>query len=388
MGCRRAERAAGQRHPARRPADGEARPDFRGRRHPDGNERREEGRRPDAVPAHLPHRSPALERRWLLHAGALAHRARALRERLPDRRQLGHQHAGRPARRRNRDGQRPAPHRPAKRRVPGRAGACRQVRLRGGARPTHREGAGDGHLARLQPEPGRAGLRGDRAHEGRLRAAGPAAQPWHLRPLHAGFNLQGDHDGSGSRLGLLRPRIALHRPRLLHRVRQEGLELLRPERAREVRPGDAHRRARPLDQRGVLRDRQDARPQDDPLVRQAVRLLLDAAAGDTGERARPERPLQRLEAVPAEGCERGRPGAHGLRAGANAGDATPDGDGDGRGRQRRHRDEALRRRPRDGARRHPGCRNAARGARPCDQAGDGRPAQRHAGAGGDAWHRR
>ena len=84
-----------------------------------------------------------------------------------------------------------------------------------------------------------------------------------------------------------------------------------------------------------------------PRLREEVRLLQDAAARDTGERACSERPLRVLEDRPSsrrsEGSELGRRRPARLRADDDARDAAADGDGGRDRRQRRRRAEAVRR---------------------------------------------
>ena len=62
-----------------------------------------------------------------------------------------------------------------------------------------------------------------------------------------------------ARLGQVHDRLALRRPGLLHRVRQAGAQLRRPERARDVRLGRLPAGAPALDQLRLLRDRQGDR---------------------------------------------------------------------------------------------------------------------------------
>ena len=104
---------------------------------------------------------------------------------------------------------------------------------------------------------------------------------------------------------------------------------------------------RALDQLGLLQHRHAHRREDDPRLREEVRLLQDAAARDAGERACAERPLRVLEDRPSsrrsEGSELGRPRPARLRADDDARDAAADGDGGRDRRQRRRRAEAVRR---------------------------------------------
>ena len=122
-------------------------------------------------------------------------------------------------------------------------------------------------------------------------------------PVHAGIDVQARHRGGRARLGRVHARVDLPGSGLLRRVREEDLERRepRPERARGLRSRHARAGAAALDQLRLLQRGDAARRQDDPRVREALRLLLDAPARDAGERAGAERPLQRLEALLAEG---------------------------------------------------------------------------------------
>ena len=310
LGGRRARRPAGQRDPPRRGVQGAAGPRLLGGREaPRGPGRRQAGRADVLLPP-LPERAARPAGGRLLDPVALAGRARAVEERLPDRLELAPLD-GAPADARQpegRDGDREQP--PADDRLEGAAGRARRARqeLRrgGGDRAVDREGARDGLVAVVRPEPRRAALRRDRAPSAGLQLlAGRAArQPRDGRPVHAGLDLQGPDGRGGARQRHVHARLDLRRQGLLHRVRQEGVELRRPERPGGLRARELHDRARALDQRGLLRDREEARPAEGARVRKAVRLLLGPAAGDAVERAAGERAVQPRAPVPPARPER------------------------------------------------------------------------------------
>ena len=113
-----------------------------------------------------------------------------------------------------------------------------------------------------------------------------------------------------------------------------------------VRLGGLPAGVRALDQRGLLRDRQDDRRGPDPRHLEAVRLLRGPAARDARQRALAERPLQERQALlPGRPGDPGRPGPARVRPGADADDAGADGDGRGGGRQQGRDHGAARRRP-------------------------------------------
>ncbi len=142
--------------------------------------------------------------RRVQHRRPVAHGARAVAERLPDRlerepldaRRQGARrvprHAGRG--RGRRDEPRPG-------RTAGRARPARDaVRCRRRARSADREGARDGVVAQLRPEPGRDQLRSDRRDRGRLstrRAASESRERGAVRPR---LDVQGDHGLCGTRI--------------------------------------------------------------------------------------------------------------------------------------------------------------------------------------------
>jgi hypothetical protein len=141
---------------------------------------------------------------------------------------------------------------------------------------------------------------------------------------------------------------------------------------RHPAPGDPE-----LDQLRLLQHRQADRGPAHPRVRGALRLLLEAAARAARRGAEGERPLPEGQALAPGRSERGRPGAAGLRSGAAAGDAGPDGHGHGGDRKRRRRHEAVPRPARRLAGRRPGRDDVARPARARDLARGGR--RDHAG---------
>ena len=165
----------------------------------------------------------------------------------------------------------------------------------------------------------------------------------------ARLDVQDPDRGRGAGLGDLQRELHVRRQGLLRGIRQEGLELRRPERPRGLRARRLHDRARALDQRGVLRDRQEPGAAEAARVREEVRLLQGPPARDAVHGAHAERPVRPRPPLPAARPEPGRPGPARLRTGAPSGHAAPDGDGGRRDRQRRHRDEAVLRREDHGA---------------------------------------
>ena len=162
LGRGRPRRPAGQPDRAGRAVHDQARRDPRQRRRLRAEPRRE-GRRPDALLPRVPAAGARRARPRLLDAVPLPHRARALAERLPDgpeREPLDRpRHDVRPAQGRDDQGQRPAADAgPA--RAAGRAERARQpLRRRRRPRALDRQGARDGVLADLRPEPRRGALR-------------------------------------------------------------------------------------------------------------------------------------------------------------------------------------------------------------------------------------
>ena len=100
----------------------------------------------------------------------------------------------------------------------------------------------------------------------------------------------------GARLGRASPPRAVRRPRLLHRVRQEGLELRRPERARGLRHRRLRRRDGALDQLGLLQHRQGARARPSSST-------TPSASASTRTRRSSSRPRRRLAQRPLPGGE-------------------------------------------------------------------------------------
>ena len=138
-----------------------------------------------------------------------------------------------------------------------------------------------------------------------------------------------------------------------------------------VRPARPAHGAEVLGQLGLLQHRQGARREEARRVREALRLLLDAAPRDAVERASAERPLQGDRALRPDGGLRRRPGPVRVRPGAPARDAAADGDGRRDDRERRRRHAALRRRPHRRPERLDRRPHEAAGARPRRQARDG-----------------
>ena len=107
-----------------------------------------------------------------------------------------------------------------------------EVRRRGGDEPEDRRGLRDGVDADVQPEQDRVqlGVRPD--PEDALGVPGllvGAAQPGDPGPLPSGLDLQDRHGGCRDGRRDLRPRLAVLRPGLLHRVRQEGANAENPD---------------------------------------------------------------------------------------------------------------------------------------------------------------
>ena len=337
MGGGRARRPAGQRDQARRrvldrPRAHLLRPAAQAAR----AERGADGGREDALLPPLPAGRAGGASRRLQHRRAFADGARALAQRLPDGVERQPLHArGQGLRRAPREaggGERRRPQ-PRPRRPGGRAGGARDELRRGRrARSAHGEAPGDGLVAELRPEPGREPLRADRADRGQLPAGGGAAEPGFGRPVRARLHVQGDHRGRRARVAQVQARLVVLRPRLLHGLREarEQLRHLLP--VRHDRPRE---RARELRQLRLLQHGEGARREADPRHGQALRLLRGSPARDAFGRARAERAVRRREALLPEAGSRRRRGADGLRAGADARHAAPDGDGRGRARRRR-----------------------------------------------------
>ena len=302
VGRGRSRREAGQRDPARRGVLDRPRPHLLVRAAAAARaEPRACRRRQDALLPPLPVRLARRTRRRLLDRRTVAHGARALAQRLPDRLQRkpldGPRQGARRAPRQADPGERrrddARPRRPA-----GRAGAARhELRRRRRARSAYREGPRHGRVPELRPEPRRGALRAHLADHGELHARGAAPQPGERRPVHPRLDLQGDHGVRGARIEEVRAGLDLLRPGVLHRVRETGFQLRRPERSRGLRHDQPRDGPRPLGELGVLQHRPQARREADPRHGEAVRLLRAATARDAGRRAAPERPLSRREAV-------------------------------------------------------------------------------------------
>ena len=160
------------------------------------------------------------------------------------------------------------------RRAPGTRQPLRRGRR---ARARHRQGARDGLLPDLRPERRRGQLRPGHRHARRLQAPGRAPQPRHRRPLRAGLDLQGRDRLGRDRLRPLQADLELRRPRLLRGLRQAGQQLRHVVALRPARPAHG---AEVLGQLGLLQHRQGARSEEAGRVREALRLLLDAAPRD------------------------------------------------------------------------------------------------------------
>ncbi len=260
-----------------------------------------------------------------------------------------------------------------------REGAARQVRR--GRRAQSEDGSGlrDGVVAGLRPEQDRVV---DRVREHpqlaeRLPRLGLAVvQPRHVGPLRTGLDVQDRHRLGSPRVREVHTDLELLRPRLLHRVRRAGAQRTRPERPRAVRERRPDPGLHPLDQRGLLRPRDQARRKDDPRQGEGLRLLLVAADRAAAVRGGAERTVQLQAAQADREPRRPRPGPHGVRTGQAARDAAADGARRGRRREQRHDHEAAPRQPRDQLERAHDRQGAPRGLEARDQAGDGKGDQR------------
>ena len=179
---------------------------------------------------------------------------------------------------------------------------------------------------------------------GALRARLAARQPGDQRPLHPRLHVQGRHRHGGARLGRFTPREHVRRPWLLHRVRQEGVQLRRPGRRRGLRPVDFPTAMEHSINSVFCNIGKELGPGARPRLREAVRLLRGSAARDALRGARC-RAGSKGPALRPDGAEPGRPGPARLRTGAAARDAAPDGDGRRGDRERRHPHGAARGRP-------------------------------------------
>ena len=192
--------------------------------------------------------------------------------------------------------------------------------------------------------------------------------------------------------GDLHARLDVLRPRLLHRVRQAGLERRRPGGARAVR-----QRQPPAGATSTRSTRSSATS-----ARSSARSAILDKAKDFGFYSKPpielpsnevarERPLRLQEAATLfDDAGAGRPGPPRVRAGQAARDAAADGARRGRRRERRHDHAAAPRQEGDVARRRHRRQGEAAGLAARDEAGDGRGAQRDDASGrrGRHGHRR
>ncbi len=243
------------------------------RRHPVGGEPPPAHLRPGLLLPPLPEGRADGASRRLLDPREVADRARALAERLPDRRESEPQHRpghdpGRAARKDD-PGQRHHHHDPVAGPGGGAGGARGPVRRRGRARAVDRQGARPRLEPELRPQPRGAKLRRGAARPWPL-SDRASPEPRHRGALHPRLDVQGRDRGGRARLRPLLAGVLLRRSGLLHRVRPAGQQLRHhePVRPREPVPG-----TRELDQLVLLRDGQGARPQRDPRLRPALRLL-------------------------------------------------------------------------------------------------------------------
>ena len=190
-----------------------------------GAEPRPARQRQHVLPAPLPDRASRLRRGRLLDARPLARRPRAVVQRLPDRLQLEPRHGAAPdarlARGQDRAGQLARADAPPRAAVPGPEGARRLLRRGGRTRRQDRQGARDGHVADVQPEPRRA-TTSTRSRTRRRRASRPRRHCSTAPP--PGFTSRARPSSSSPpplRSTAARSRrTRLLRPGLLRRVRQ------------------------------------------------------------------------------------------------------------------------------------------------------------------------
>ena len=187
----------------------------------------------------------------------------------------------------------------------------------------------------LRPEPDREPLQPRRRRP--KFGCGAAPQPRRRRGSTSPARLQGRHRGGGARSGKFTLDSTFNDPGYCIEYGQEGLELRRPERPRGLRHGQLHPGAPALDQRRLLRDREGARRAADHRPGEELRLLLGAAARDSRQRARDQRPLQeRHSSTTRRTDSQVDPGRLAFGQERASGDAAPDGDGRRGGRKRRH----------------------------------------------------
>ena len=246
-----------------------------------------------ALPARPAHGAP----RGLLDDHALAHRPRAVDERLPHRleREPEHDHrhdAGQASAASPREGNNVVTtlnlnaQRAAMNGLAGDCGAAVALDPRTGARPGAR------FLALVPPEPRRGRTS---APSSAITAPCEPAAPL-LDRATAGRFVPGSTfkvitAAAALDTGAFTPESEFDDPRLLHALRPARHQLLRPGRAERVRPGHARGGARELDQLGLLQPRQGARRGHRPRVRGALRLLRPAADRAPLRRGLDQRPL-------------------------------------------------------------------------------------------------
>ena len=247
VGLGRARRPAGQRDPARRPVQDQARPDLRERRQDGaGRQHAEEGRRPDPLLPHLPARTGSPRTRsatrrssasapgssaptndYLTASNAnLSTALRTTLDRLKGATDQGQQRRADDRRARRRS--------VAESLLRGKCGAA--VALEPGDRA---------RCSRSRPR--RATTRTSSSRTSPRRRRRPATRASRRRRCSTARRTALYPPGSTFKVvtataaldsGRVPARLALHRPRLLHRVRQEGAERRqpRPGRARGLRP--------------------------------------------------------------------------------------------------------------------------------------------------------
>ena len=337
---------------------------------------REEGRAGGRSTSALPDRRARRARRRLLDAGALAHRARAVAERLPDRRRT---RTSRRSSTRTLDrlkgatiaGERP----PADARHARAAGrACSALGGRCGAVVALEPDTGKvlvmASLADLRPEPDRGELRPrSTGIRRRLQARRAAAQPRHAGPLRARLDLQGRHRRGRARVAAATRRSRASTTPATARSTASASNNSDTDAARSGNV-DLRQALAELGQLGLLQHRQGARRRRDRRQAKRFGFYDDAAARDARRTSARRAASTRAPSSSTRRIgHRRRPGPARLRPGAAARDAAADGDGRGDDRERRRPDAAAGRRPDRRAGRHDVVAHEAGRARPRGQAG-------------------
>ena len=163
---------------------------------------------------------------------------------------------------------------------------------------------------------------------------------------------------------------------------KQRLERRRPRGTRAVRQRQLPPGLPALDQRRLLRHRQEARRAGSARQGEGLRLLLEAAGRAAEERGRPQRALRLLEGRALRRRRQGRPGPARVRSGQAARDAAADGARRGCRRQQGHDHAATPHQEGDRARRRHGRQGEAARLAPRDEARDRGGAERDDAGGG------